>query len=404
MKKVILFLVGIIILNSEIFAQDMLKFSAQVRPRFEVDGKDFNSNTDASTFSLLRTRLGAEFMPSPDISAFIQIQDSRTFGEETSTTANMKNLDLHQAYLKVTDLFGLPLDIKLGRMSIAYGSERIVSVVNWNNIGRSLDGGIATLKLHNVKLDFMIFREFERFNVGDSLDQNIYGLFADLSFFKSYKIQPFILSQRQNPLNLLNRTTLGVYINGKLGNFNHEMDFAYQTGKAFISGREQNLGGYTFSYGANYTFDAPTKPFVGAQIDYVSGDNNATDNDYKAFTTLYGTGHKFFGYMDYFTNFPTHTFGLGIIDIVAKAGVSLTDKWNLFAHFHLFQSAEDYILLNGSSSNSFGSEIDFVTNYKYTKNLTFELGTSLFFPGDIFKERRGKDTAAWAYAMAIFNF
>lgn len=95
MKKVILFLIGILILSSEAFAQDVLKFSAQVRPRFEVDGKDFNSNTALNTFTLLRTRFGAEFMPSQDISAFIQIQDSRTFGEETSTTTNMKNVDLH---------------------------------------------------------------------------------------------------------------------------------------------------------------------------------------------------------------------------------------------------------------------------------------------------------------------
>lgn len=404
MKKIVLFVFLLIMLSDAISAQDMLKFSAQVRPRFEIDRKDFNSNTGANTFTLLRTRFGAEFIPSQDISAFIQIQDSRTFGEEPSTTSNMQNVDLYQAYIKVNDIFGLPVDLKLGRMSMSYGSERFIGVVNWNNIGRAFDGGVTTLKLENVKLDFFVFREFERFNLGDSLDQNIYGLFADLSFLKSYKIQPFILSQRQNPLDLLNRTTVGIYIGGDIGYFNHEIDFGYQLGSAFISGRKQDVSAYTFSYNANYIFDTPVKPFIGAQIDYVSGDNNVADNDYKAFTTLYGTGHKFFGYMDYFTNFPNHTYGLGIMDIVAKAGISPTENWKLTLHFHLFQSAEDYMLVNGNKSNSFGSEVDLVANYRYTKNLSFEFGASAFFPGDIFKERRGKDNSSWAYAMAVFNF
>ncbi len=58
MKK-ILFIV--LIINSMAFAQQTVKFSAQFRPRFEIDNKDFNSSNQSTTFTLLRTRLGAMF-------------------------------------------------------------------------------------------------------------------------------------------------------------------------------------------------------------------------------------------------------------------------------------------------------------------------------------------------------
>jgi len=65
---------------------------------------------------------------------------------------------------------------------------------------------------------------------------------------------------------------------------------------------------------------------------------------------------------------------------------------------------KEYVLLSGSKSNSFGTELDFVTSYSYNKNVTFEGGASFFNAGDIFKEKRGKDTATWFYLMAVVNF
>jgi len=146
------------------------------------------------------------------------------------------------------------------------------------------------------------------------------------------------------------------------------------------------------------------KPFVGAQIDYTSGDDNPADDDYKTYASLYGTGHKYFGYMDYFVNLVNDTYGLGIMDLVGKVGFNPVKALKLNLHFHVFQANQDYRLINGSTSKNFGSEIDFVASYKYNSNITFEGGASMFMPGDIFKERRGKDTATWLYLMAVANF
>jgi hypothetical protein len=142
---------------------------------------------------------------------------------------------------------------------------------------------------------------------------------------------------------------------------------------------------------------------LGAQVDIVSGDDNSGDNDYKSYTSLYGTGHKFFGYMDYFVNFPNDTYGLGVMDLIAKAGIAPLEKLKLALNFHIFNSMEDYTLTDGSNSKSFGTEIDFVATYKYNDNVTFEGGASYFSAGDIFKEKRGKDSSTWFYLMAVAN-
>lgn len=403
MKK--LFLVTILILTvSGLFAQETLKFSAQIRPRFEIDNKDFKSSTRANTFTALRTRLGLSFQPSKNLSGFIQIQDSRIYGEETSTTANMKNLDLHQAYFKIDDIFSLPMDLKVGRFEAADGSERFISVVGWNNVGRAFDGGILTVKSKSIDVDLMIAREFERSLIGDSTDQNVYALFADLKLVDAYKIEPFIIWQRVQPIIVLNRATIGFNVKGNLSGFSHEIDFGYQTGSFYSGGREQDISAYTFSLSGDYKLEGELKPTIGVQIDLASGDDDPTDNSFKSYTSLYASGHKFFGYMDYFTNLPVDAYGLGLLDLIGKIGITPITDLKLNLHFHLFNSMEDYTLLSGTKSKSFGTELDFVASFKYNEKVTFEGGASIFSAGDIFKEKRGRDTATWFYLMAVANF
>ena len=404
MKKFTLLVILSIAFLNTLFAQEWIKFSAQIRPRFEVDNKDFRSSTLPNTYTLLRTRLGLSFVPVKNLSGLIQLQDSRTFGEETNTTSNIKNLDLHQAFFKIENIFDLPVDIKIGRMEVSYGSERFIGAVNWNNIGRSFDGGIATLHFENFSVDAFAMKEFEKSNPGDSLDQSIYGVNIDIGKMKNYKIQPFLIWQRESPTDYLSRFTLGTYLKGDLENFVHEIDAAYQFGKILASNKKQTVSSFIFTYSASYSFDASTKPFVGAEVDYVSGDNNPFDDKYKSFASLYGTGHKFFGYMDYFVNFPNDTYGLGITDLVGKVGINPARQLKLNLNFHFFRANENYRLIDGSASKDFGTELDLTGNYKYNENVSFEGGASLFSPGKIFKERHGKDTATWFYLMSVINF
>lgn len=391
------------ILFISVSAQETVEFTGQIRPRFFLDNKDFNSNTNFQTYGEMRSRLGVKFNPTENLSAFFQFQDSRRFGEEPGTISNTKNVDIHQAYLQVSNLFNLPVNLKAGRMEASYGTERIMARNNWNNISRSYDG--VTLQIDfctkcKTTLDLFAFRTAESGFPEDSLDENVLGAFAELQFIEGHKLQPFAIYRSSTAASYpFNAFAVGAYLIGSINGFSHQAEFISQFGDEREDG-PQSLSAFFAGYNASYTFDAEVKPWLGAGIDYYSGDNDPNDNEYKEFNRWFGAGHKYLGYMDYF---PQNTFGIGLMDIHIKAGMKSIDKLKIKSALHIFNSAEDYTLADNSESNKFGTEFDLVLTYDYNDYLDFEIGGGLFLPGEIFEENFGKDNSTWFYIMAVVD-
>jgi hypothetical protein len=368
-----------------------------------LDNRDFNSNTDFNTFGEMRTRVGVKFTPNSDITAFVQAQDSRMFGFEPGTISNTANVDIHQAYFQVNNLFDLPVNLKAGRMEASYGTQRIMSKNNWNNIGRSFDG--VTLQIDfctpcKTTLDLFAFRVNETGLVDDSADQNVMGAFADLKFIEGHKFQPFIIYYSSSSASYpFNAFAAGAYLIGSMDGFSHQAEFISQFGDEREDG-PQSLSAFFAGYNATYNFGGNVKPSLSAGIDYYSGDDDLTDNKYKEFSRWFGAGHAYLGYMDYF---PKNTFGVGLMDMHVKAGLQPVDKLKLLAAVHLFNSAEDYTLANNTTSNKFGTEVDLILTYDYNDYLDFQIGGGLFLPGAIFEEKLGSDNSTWFYMMAIVD-
>lgn len=402
MKKVtLLFLLFSFIFSGLALAQDNVKVNAQIRPRFQYDDKNFNSNIGANSYTELRSRLGAMFSPSENLTGFIQIQDSRRFGSEASTLSDSKNLDLHQAFFNIKSIFNLPFNLKVGRMELAYGSQRIIGSVGWHNVGRSFDGSVLKLVTNSVDIDFIGARVNESGLVGDSLDQYLFSAYGNLKVVDKLNLQPFVIAEKTNKTDFT-RITLGLHVSckDKKKAFQHELDAAYQLGSQDAT---TDISAFMVAYNAGYTFNTSIKPMLGAGIAYLSGDDGADADKYKVFNTLYATNHKFYGYMDYFLNIPNNTYGLGLMDIHVKGSIVPAKKLKLALAFHMFNGNADYTLLDGSTSTSFGSEIDLTLSYKYDSNVNFVGGFSMFSPGDIFKETKGEDSSMWTYLMAVVN-
>jgi len=402
MKKLIfLFFVIPLIFTEFGFAQKKIKVNAQLRPRFQYVNKDFNSNTAANTFTELRSRLGVFFSTSKNLTGFVQIQDSRRFGTEFNTLANSANIDLHQAYFSINNFFKLPLNLKVGRMELSYGSQRLIGAVGWSNVGRSFDGSVLKLNTKSVDIDFILARTIESGLAEDSLDMFVYSAYGNIKSHKNLKIQPFLIGEHRASIDF-NRYTIGLFMGSKKKGkgFHNELDAAYQFG---TQNSVQDISAFMFAYKFSYTFKTKGKATLGAGIDYLSGDDGKDVTKYKVFNTLYATNHKFYGFMDFFINIPAHTFGLGLKDIHGTASIIPFEKSVFSVVYHLFKSNEDYSLLNGSTSTSFGSEVDLTLSYKYSKEVKFVGGLSFFSPGDIFKEKKGADTSTWAYLMAVVN-
>jgi len=124
--------------------------------RSEADGRDFNSDSDVNTYTLLRTRFGAAVQPLEDVNVYIQLQDSRAFGREPSTLANTSNIDVHQAFFQINNLWNKAIHLKAGRQEMVYGGQRLIGAVGWSNVARSFDG---------VKLTFGTNSTFDLFSM-----------------------------------------------------------------------------------------------------------------------------------------------------------------------------------------------------------------------------------------------
>lgn len=390
-----LFIVNLIV------AQEV-DFSAQIRARSVVDAKDFNNNTDPFSYNELRTRLNAAFAAPKGITGFIQIQDSRVYGSEPSTLSNTQNLDLHQAYGKISNMFGLPFDVKFGRMEVKLGNERLIGAVGWSNVGRSFDGSILTYKSSKLDIHFMGFQLNESYLWGDSLDNTFGGLWIDLKTFRNYETNLFLLSENIW-LTDNNRYTLGFYIKGNLGGFTHELEFAYQLGETVSGNATEDVAAFMFAFNAGYTFESRMKPFLSVGIDYLSGDDDFSDGEYNVFNTLYATNHKFYGHMDYFINIPNHTYSLGLVDVYGKFSIVPWKRLKFGGDVHLFNAAAENEMVFGDIKE-FGFELDVYGSYKYSENVSFQGGMSLFAPGEIYKNLMGEDPAFWGYGMVVLNF
>lgn len=383
---------------SMVFPQTNWELDGQIRHRIELDNRDFNSDTNINSYNLLRSRVGLSVEVSDSLSAYFQLQDSRRFGEEQSTLTDgsADNMDLHQAYVQIGHLFNLPVNVKLGRMEVIQGSQRFIGAVGWHNIGRSFDGVI--FKWFNGKnyLDVFAFQEVESNAAENDGDKGVYGLNGNFLLNPDVTLQPFFIWQRTNPNDDLNRFTTGVYVKGKAaGQLAYEADFAYQGGTL----ANQDVTATLAAANVSYTFKSRAKPALKVGVDFVSGDDDFSDEKVKAFDTMYATNHKFYGFMDYFLNLPVNTLGRGLIDSYVNVSISPKQKSRLQVIFHRLAAHQDFVTDSGETASLFGNEIDLIYSLKYSKNISLTGGFAIFSPGEIFKQTRGEDTSTWAFVM-----
>jgi hypothetical protein len=131
-----------------------------------------------------------------------------------------------------------------------------------------------------------------------------------------------------------------------------------------------------------------------------------TGKEVNTFTANYATGHKFYGYMDYFVNFPVQTFN------PRNDGPPFTFSDDLERNIHNSTDNPPFhnhgrTLFTGSplKTNELGQEIDIVTTMKYSKALSFECGLGAFVPNAIMRTTfNGSDIGLWGYFSTHVSF
>jgi hypothetical protein len=129
----------------------------------------------------------------------------------------------------------------------------------------------------------------------------------------------------------------------------------------------------------------------------LSGTDYDTEEKNKSFNPLYGTNHKFNGFMDYFY-VGNHQNSVGLGDAYVKFS-TVKNKTAFNADVHLFSSAAE---ISATAENYLGTEIDLTLTQTINPVAKVAVGYSHLFASDSMEILKGgsKDaTHNWAYIM-----
>ncbi len=414
MKRHLLLLV--ILVNSiSGFGQFLL--TGEFRPKFELrDGyKKLLSEDEKLAYNTAqRSRLNFNFKDDR-IATRLSIQDVRIWGESPSKS-DVSSLNVFEAWaeLRLTEA----LSVKLGRQELSFDQNRLMGASNWNDVGSSHD-----LLLFKFQKDFLLQTGFAYNNDKSKNTESNYPL-------SYYKTLAFIRGEKN----------LGKYLNGSLifiadgnqkagsadtiyqrltygGNLHFSND-SVRT-KIYTSFYLQNgktpagipINAWFFSINLDYRFTKNTNGILG--IDYFSGDDAfGGDEKYHSFNNLYGNGHSFYGYMDYFSLIDNDTKRGGLMDVYIRANQKLSKKTSTELTWHYFaftNSVADSVSEPGITKKAdpcLGSEIDFSLKYKITGNVELSLGYSTMLASKsmvILKGGSHSKYQQWGWLMLTFK-
>ena len=183
----------------------------------------------------------------------------------------------------------------------------------------------------------------------------------------------YVFGRRYNQLGVNNRFTTGLLVNSLFG---QSKKFTITAGAYYQGGYDKDgleLSAFTTTLSLSF---AEKKFAYTAGWDYVSGNDAFSSSSInRRFDPLYGTPHKFWGYMDYFfagTGSPTG----GLSNPFLKIKYTSTKKrFVIGLDYHYFAFANAQKDEAGNKLDSYlGSEVDLVAGYNLNKITSLELG------------------------------
>lgn len=379
--------------------------SAQLRPRMEYrDGFRLpkSAGSEAAFFVSQRTRLNIAFQ-NEKLKLFLSPQDVRVWGSEKQLASDA-SFALHEAWGQW--MFSDKFSVKTGRQELVYDGHRLLGNVDWIQPARSHDALLLRFEDKGFKLDAV-----------GAFNQSAEKLFTTYYRPDNYKVLTFLHAEKKTEKfnwsgvvigdayekndsihDLAWRYTLGTLLSYKKGQWQLEGSAYWQGGKTQA---DRDIAAYLLTAKATRQFD---KLALTAGLDWVSG-NDPTDNDFQAFNTLYGTNHKFYGFIDYFLNVPADTDGGGLQDYYINVSVNTGEKSSLQFFYHQFFLANDVpnaLKPAEMLDHSLGGELDIGFTYKLTPYAKFLSGVSLYFPTATTQQIKGgsKDEVnTWGWLM-----
>jgi Alginate export len=426
--------------------QAQFTVSGQLRTRSELrngQGTPQVADTSAAFFTSQRTRLNFGYT-GYRFKVFAAIQDVRVWGQDASSVNRVTidandGLMVHEAWAEIslvdTGKVIKNFSIKIGRQELVYDDVRLLGNLDWLQQARRHDAAL-------IKFEHKGWMA----HLGAAYNQN-----AERKSNTIYNGVPNGYAASTNGMGAMYKSMQFLYVGKKLhfGNasflffkddfskfhfadtdvnkttpiYDHGVWSRYTVGgnlfgtafrklgfalSAFYQGGKYREGSSLDEYflSASTSYAVGRKLSIGPGVDITSGNNGADPTQkYQRFDPLYGTPHKFWGFMDYF--YVADGFGSnGLTDYYLKSKYKAKDNLTLTLDAHYFMLPTAVTDNDGlEMDKALGTEIDFVINYSLTKAITLEGGYSTMFSTEtmvspkVKNVKRADDVSTWAYLM-----
>jgi len=275
--------------------------------RFESRGID--GGADAA-FTQLQTRLSAEATFSPLVRVFVQAQDARRYGDETSTTdGSADQLDFHQGFLEVGEFGATPLWLRAGRQEYEIAFGRVLGRPIWSPTSRAYDGlRVATPIGEGSRLELFGFQIAESEGGTNPDDEYLAGAWAELDLGEGRVLHLFGLHDRDNADLQTARTTLGTEYNAMAGPLRFRIEALTQAGQ--VDELDVTAASLLAGYAALPVGEG--RGTIGVGYDRYGGDATVGPGESAGFSDLFGRNHRFLGFADIFSDPRADTGGRGL--------------------------------------------------------------------------------------------
>ena len=433
---------------------------AEINARLRVETREQNFTFDDAvssptdgTWVLTRLRVTATGPVAAGFTLLAQVQDARELRSDRPAVPYVLGsegndpLDLRQLYLERKGTTGT---VRIGRQVLAFGDERLVGPLDWNNLARSFDAVRITLPKVGRGLDAFVGSVVQVQPTAStgwhanhaSADDIFAGVYSRFAPTVTLSLEPYVFwrSKRNDTLyNVPGRgaarpydipqkiATFGLRWSGgpaeKLNGFDYDGEFAWQTGEA----RGRQLVGVAITYpgpawmdheawaghvGVGYSRKAGVIPLrLYVELNRASGDQNPADDKTQSFLNLFPTNHKFYGAMDAFAWKNMRELA---VTLFATMGAS---KLRLEQHAFALDSVNDtWFRANAvtavraltpaarTASRHAGQETDLVWSRPIDRRTTLEVGGAFFSAGRYLEQTGGASDARFGYIQTVFQW
>ena len=348
----------------------------------------WDDSTNTLGFVEQRTRLNVKADFTQNVSAFIELDDYASWGEDFRSdhvtgfdrrAASGDDIEIYQAYIEADQMWDLPLRLRIGRQELAFGSQWLVGPKDFGPFysGRSFDALRLTYNMDSFTIDAWASILREGGIAEEDEDVSFYGIYGTCTALENITFDAYWLWVRDarslndtnfpwfvewiedwigvDDYDVTNLHTIGLRAAGMVGALDFDVEAAYQFGdagqvgfgfKPFLYGDDDaEFDAWGINATVGYTFDMAWQPRPFLRYTFYEGEDNRDLSFWDwvnpfdrpkasvSFNRLF-SNQMYNGYFDLQNDFSNgHVFMAGVVahpteslDLVFDVGYYLVDE------------------------------------------------------------------------------